>query len=729
MAFQLSPGVAISEKDFTSIAPTVSTSVGAYAGAFQWGPVLSPVTVTSEDVLVQQFWKPSDSNFDSFFTVANFLAYSNNIFVTRADTTDAKNAVAITTGSVTSISMGNNGSGYVFPGPNVSFAAPDVSGGVQATGTPILSGGAVTAIAVGDGGSGYTITAPDVIIAAPDVSGGVQAVAHATIAGGLVNLIVIDTPGSGYTIAPVITLSGGNGSNATIGSITVGTSSITGINIIIAGSGYSVAPLITISAGGGTAAAATCAITVAGLKINNVDDYTSTYINGAGVVGEFAAKYPGALGNSLKVSFADSTSYATWEYKDEFDSVPATSPYVANIGGGNDELHIIVVDEDGKWTGTSGTILEKFAFVSKASDCKKYDGTNNYYKNVINRSSQYIWWMDHTVLGTSGAAWGTVATATAYKSMTASDVTISLAGGVDDLEPSAGQLMAAWELYADDSRYDISLLPIGKASTTIATYIINNIAEVRLDCVVFLSPEDTISGEVIIGTGSAATDSIKLYRDDLPSTSYAVIDSGYKYQYDRYNDVYRWIPLNGDIAGLCARTDFQNDPWWSPGGLNRGQIKNVVKLACNLTKVDRDNLYKDGINPVVAFPGQGTVLFGDKTMLAKPSAFDRINVRRLFIVLEKTIATAAKFQLFEFNDAFTRSQFKNLVEPFLRGVQGRRGITEFLVKCDDTNNTSQIIDSNQFIADIYVKPNHSINFITLNFIASRTGISFSELGA
>jgi phage tail sheath protein FI len=270
---------------------------------------------------------------------------------------------------------------------------------------------------------------------------------------------------------------------------------------------------------------------------------------------------------------------------------------------------------------------------------------------------------------------------------------------------------------------------MGKATTATTQYVIDNVAEVRLDCIVFASPQDTTTGDVIVGAGSAATTAINLYRDGLSSTSYAVLDSGYKYQYDRYNDVYRWIPLNGDVAGTCARTDNTNDPWFSPGGLNRGQIKNVVKLAHNPSKTDRDVLYKNGVNPVVTFPGQGTVLFGDKTLLAKPSAFDRINVRRLFIVLEKSIATAARFQLFEFNDGFTRAQFKNLVEPFLRDVQGRRGITDFVVKCDETNNTGQVIDANEFVADIFVKPNRSINYITLNFVAARSSINFSEVGA
>ena len=303
----------------------------------------------------------------------------------------------------------------------------------------------------------------------------------------------------------------------------------------------------------------------------------------------------------------------------------------------------------------------------------------------------------------------------------------SIVPGVDDITATDGQLQTAWALFADDSQYDISLLPLGNVSATVANYVISNVAEVRLDCVVFASPRNVSSGDVIIGSGSTATDQIIAYRNALPSTSYGVLDSGFKYQYDRYNDKYRWIPLNGDTAGLCARTDYTNDPWFSPGGLNRGQIKNVVKLAHNPNRTDRDALYKAGVNPVVTFPGEGTVLFGDKTLLAKPSAFDRINVRRLFIVMEKAIATAAKFQLFEFNDSFTRAQFKNLVEPFLRDVQGRRGIYDFKVVCDTTNNTGEVIDRNEFVGDIYIKPARSINFIQLNFVAVRTGVEFSEV--
>lgn len=560
MAFQLSPGILVTERDLTNIVPAVSTSTGAFAGAFAWGPVLDPVLITSENELVSTFGKPKDGNFTSFLTAANFLAYSNSLYVCRAEGTSAKNAV--------------------------------VSG---------------TAIA-----------------------------------------------------------------------------------------------------------------------INNRDVYDTTYASGAGSVGEFAAKYPGAIGNSLKVSMADSATYAAWTYKAEFDSAPSTSRYATSAGGSNDELHIIVIDEQGAFSGTKGTILEKFAYVSKASDAKKEDGTNNYYKNVLNDTSKYIYWMDHP---TAGADWGTPASGVAFDSLV-SAVSATLIGGVDDLAPSDANLQAAFLLFDNAELYDVSFVITGAVNPTVAKYVVDNIATIRKDCVAFLSPA-TATATVITGATSASilTDTLTYRNSSLNvDTSYAILDSGWKYQYDRYNDKYRWVPLNGDIAGLCARTDYTNDAWWSPGGLNRGQIKNVIKLSFNPNKAQRDELYKVGVNPVVSFPGQGTVLYGDKTLLSKPSAFDRINVRRLFIVLEKAIATASKYQLFEFNDSFTRAQFKSMVEPFLRDVQGRRGIIDFRVVCDETNNTGEVIDRNEFIADIYIKPSRSVNFITLNFIAARTAVSFDEIG-
>jgi phage tail sheath protein FI len=727
MPFQLSPGVAVVEKDFTSIVPAVSSSIGAFAGAFPWGPVMEPTTVGSENELVRRFGKPNDSNFQSFFTAANFLSYTNNLLLVRADAGHL-NAVANVSGAVTGTTITAAGSGYSSTGvaPTVTVGAPDEAGGVQAVITATTSGGAITAIAVTNGGSGYTSGGTTITISAPP--SGVSNTATATVvvnSSGTITGITVTSGGSGYKTAPTITLTG-DGTNAVIGAATIGGSTITGLTIATAGTGYTTAPTITIAAPpSGVTATATAAITTAGVKITNGEAYLASFVNGAGVVGPFAAKYPGSIGNSLKVSMADSATFSTWTYRNEFDAAPGTSPYAASVGGSGDEMHIIVIDEDGLFTGTQNSILEKFSFVSKAGDGKKPDGTNNYYKNVLNARSEYVYWMDHPA-GVNN--WGNNAATTSFGALVAA-VEESLAGGTDDFAVSEGEKQSAFALFANAEQFDISLVMLGKASAATAQYVISNICETRLDCIALVSPENASTGDVIIGSTSTQIDQITAYRDALSSTSYAVMDSGYKYQYDRYNDQYRYVPLNGDVAGLCARTDFTNDPWFSPGGLNRGQIKNVVRLAVSPTKTQRDTLYKKGVNPVVTFPGEGTVLFGDKTLLSKPSAFDRINVRRLFIVMEKAIATAAKFQLFEFNDGFTRAQFKNLVEPFLRDVQGRRGITDFVVKCDESNNTGEVIDRNEFVADIFVKPNRSINFITLNFVAARSAINFSEIGA
>jgi len=462
------------------------------------------------------------------------------------------------------------------------------------------------------------------------------------------------------------------------------------------------------------------------ILIRNLDDWTANQQGNADAAfGSWAARFPGVLGNSLQVSVADGGSYAGWAYRTQFTATPNTSTYVASKGNSNanDEMHIVVVDEDGLISGTAGTVLEKYAFVSKANDAKDDSGNSNYYKNVIAAQSQYIHWLSHPATANmgSGTSWGSTANSSAFKTLTA-NVTASLANGSDG-SVSTSQITTGWDLFKNAEAVDISLAVTGTGNSTIATYVISNIAESRKDCVAFISPT---KASVVNNPGSETAAAVA-FRNGLTSSSYAVIDSGYKYQYDKYADLYRWIPLNGDIAGLCVRTDTERDPWFSPGGLNRGIIKNVVKLAWNPTKTDRDTLYSAGINPVVSFPGEGTVLFGDKTMLSKPSAFDRINVRRLFIVLEKAISRAARFSLFEFNDQFTRAQFVAIVEPFLRDVQGRRGITDFKVVCDDTNNTAQVIDSNQFIGDIYIKPARSINFIQLNFVAVRSGVSFNEV--
>lgn len=526
-----------------------------------------------------------------------------------------------------------------------------------------------------------------------------------------------------------------------------------------------------------------------GFLVKNDDHYEALYDSGDLNVGQWIAKYPGALGNSLKVSIcagpsayestltgtvaitansatvtgtgtafttelvvgdllvangleirvsaiANTTSLTLenahstgavantanrrWEFFNTVDGAPGQSSFANTVGGTGDEMHVVVQDEDGEISGQSGTVLEVYSKVSKASDAKAANGSTNYYKEVVNRQSQWIRWADHyssiTNVGTSATnkAFGTPALPS----------TFSLAGGRRGGAPNNADIIRGFDLFADAGAVDVSLIIGADANQTIALHLINNIAEKRKDCIVCLSPE---RADVVNNLGNEATD-IVAFRNLLPSTSYATMDTGWKYQYDKYNDVYRYVPVNGDTAGTIVRTDQVRDPWWSPGGYTRGQIKNVVKLAYNpSSKADRDLLYRNGVNPILSEPGQGTILFGDKTLLSQPSAFDRINVRRLFIVLEKAIATAAKFSLFEFNDDFTRSQFRNLVEPFLRDVQGRRGVTDFRVVADETNNTGEVIDRNEFVGDIYIKPNRSINFIQLNFVAVRSNVEFNEV--
>jgi phage tail sheath protein FI len=460
-----------------------------------------------------------------------------------------------------------------------------------------------------------------------------------------------------------------------------------------------------------------------GLLIENESDYELNFpvddVNSDGYsnYGGFYSRYPGDLGNSLRVEVCTgSNTFTTWAWNEFFSGAPDTSIYATNKGGSNDEMHIVVIDEDGKISGTANTVLETFESVSKASDARNDDGSPNYYVTQILNKSKWIYVANH-----SWGDWGLTADTTFGKASTI--LGSSLSGGLD-VHGTTSSYAFGWDLFKNTEEVDVSLLIAGNASEkdTTTQNLVAQIAFDRKDAVAFLSPSFASSVSTPNATGIVA------YRNSLNAgTSYAFMDSGWKYQFDKYNNVYRWVPLNGDTAGLCVYTDSVRDPWWSPAGLNRGRIKNVVKLSWNPNKTDRDTLYVAGVNPVVSFPGEGVVLYGDKTMQTKPSAFDRINVRRLFIVLEKAIATASKYSLFEFNDEFTRAQFVSLVEPFLRDVKGRRGIYDYRVVCDSTNNTPQVIDSNQFVGDIYIKPARSINFIQLNFVAVRTGVEFNEI--
>ena len=464
-----------------------------------------------------------------------------------------------------------------------------------------------------------------------------------------------------------------------------------------------------------------------GVQINNFAAYEASFNANSGSVGYMGAKYPGTLGNGLIVSICPAAAaFAAWAYAGSFTAAPGSSAYaVSKSGYANivDEMHIAVVDGSGIWSGVAGTVLETFAFVSQASDAVKEDGTSNFYKTVLNTQSKYVYQLAHELgeMGFTAAAAGAAFTTGSVI------LTYTLAGGTDVAVTSA-HIVTALDYLADSETVDVNLLfaiPDNTGETTIAAKL-SAVAVARKDAIAFLSPP------IAASTGSTPTTSVKTWvalsqATASGSTSYVVYNNTALKVYDKYADDYRYIGAGGHIAGLCAQTDAVADAWFSPAGFNRGQLLGVTKLAYNANNADRDILYKANINPIVSFPGQGTVLFGDKTGLVKPSAFDRINVRRLFIVLQKAISTAAKFQLFEFNDEFTRAQFKNIVEPFLRDVQGRRGIVDFAVICDSSNNTSQVIDSNEFVAEIYVKPSRSINYITLSFIATRSSVQFSEL--
>lgn len=640
MAFQISPGVLVQERDLTRIIPAVSTSVGAIVMEASKGPVDEIVTIASETELSQTFGTPNDTNFEDWFCAANFLQYSNALRVVRTSNTGLKNATA-------------NGSGLLIKNYNdwkENYSSGQASVGYFAAKT---SGTWGNTLAV------YTCTSA-----------------------------------TGYQQDAITTV---NDASTAVGDKTV---------ILTSASNIVVGDVLEFS----TTAAGT---DYDGYKYNVTAINTNTVTITRHHDGDYGLQKTITNGANVR---------RRWKFYDQVNGIPGTSPYTAQKGGSNDELHVVVVDEKGYITGTAGSVLESHSKLSKASDAKSPQGDSNYYVNHISDRSIYVYWMDHN---TSGSNWGQTAFNNDFETSPTSNTYSSLSGGNLGSTATTAQHKAALEKFLDTATVDVGLLITGQVSNATEVDNIVAIAEDRKDCIAFVSPRR--SDVVNISNTNTQLSNVLSFYSTMRSSSYVVADSGYKYMYDRYNDTYRWVPLNGDIAGLCARTDLVADAWYSPAGYNRGTIRGAVKLAFNPTKDQRDDLYRNRINPVVTFPGQGTVLFGDKTGLTSPSAFDRINVRRLFIILEKAISTAAKYQLFEFNDEFTRANFRNIVEPFLREVQGRKGITDFKVVCDETNNTGQIIDGNSFAADIYVKPARSINFITLSFIATRTGVSFSEV--
>ena len=729
MAFTVSPGVVTREIDLTTIVPETGTTAGAFAGAFRWGPIDKIVNVSSEDLLVENFQKPDSSTYLSFFSAANFLAYGQNLNVVRVAnssaynaTTDSANAVLIKSdesyyntyyaeygGSGPSNDFGEFASKYAGELGNsmkVSLCGADV----PAVG---LSGTVTIAFAAQEG----TVTGTDTVFTSELQ---VSDVVHIGTVFYLVTAIGTDT---GMTVVS------SQNTDVSVGASLVRTVSS---HYKAVGQDAYGAIMGTVQVSDTARKVMTGTGTYFDIQLTAGDNVTISgeTLEVASVTSNTSATLVDPVSPS-SAAITTSVNYTReWEFAGNFDYPPTTSDFATRRGVGNDEVHVIITDEDGEWTGVKGTILEIFPALSVASDAKSEDGQALYYKEAINRRSKYIWWMKHPS-GTGAdtapntAAWGTSANVASKPSYTQSrtNFSISMSGGADGQDLTDANIIMGYDKFKSAEDVDVSLVITGSNSTVVNSYLISNIAETRKDCMVFISPEQS---DVVNNDGNEV-DAVNGFRNNLPSSSYSVIDCGWKYQYDKYNDTFRYVPLNPDVAGLVVRTTIDRDFFFSPAGFNRGQVKNVARLAWNPNKTERDLLYKNGVNPVVSFAGQGTLLFGDKTLLAKPSAFDRINVRRLFITLEKSIANFARFSMFEFNDDFTRSSFVSSVEPFLRDIQGRGGITDFAVVCDESNNTQEVIDRNEFIGSIFVKPTKSINFVLLNFVAVRSGVEFEEV--
>ena len=645
----VSPGVQVKEKDLTLSVRSESTSIGA-AGIFATdGPAHQVITVQDENQLASIFGKPNGTNFEYWFTAANFLAYSNTLKVVRFITTGMLNS----TGS---------GAGALIPN-TISYQDGDGTYGPY-------SGGQASGL-------------------------GEYAARWAGAWGNSIDVAWCATAAS-YSEAAATTIATANVIGAT---------------------------QITMASG-----AAVAAGDIVYFQQSDGQHYRVTLVASNVVT---IVRYPTATGTGLTQAVDGSSTPVNvdrfWRYYDQFDRAPGTSAYAAAEGGSNDEMHIIVLDRGGVITGTAGTVIEKWDAVSKGSDAKTPEGNANYYPDVLYNSSQYIYWLDHPGGATN---WGQPVLVRAFSAPTVDPGTNVFVSGADGSVPTEGQRSTGYDLFKDPETQDINLLMSGPASVDGAgarthAVKISDLVAARKDCVGFISPSR--SDVVAVATSYTQQSRVIGFFDALASNSYTVFDSGYKKMYDKYNDVYRWVPLNGDIAGVCAYTDAVEDPWWSPGGLTRGQIRGSVELAFDPTQAERDALYRARVNPVVSFAGEGTVLWGDKTGLSANTAFSRINVRRLFITMEEACKVAARSILFEFNDEFTQENFKSMVNPYLADIQGRRGITDFLVVCDSTNNTPQVVDNNEFRADIFVKPTRSINYITLTFVATRTGVSFAEV--
>ena len=734
MSFLVSPGVHVKEIDLTNVVPSVDTTIGAIAGPFEKGPVSSITHITSEADLLKNFGKPNADNFEFWFTASNFLKYSNALKVVRTE------SGIVNAGEASGVLV-RDSDHYL-----ASFFS-ETGDGQSTTNDWIARDAGTTGNSIGV----ELCPSPQAYeqdLGTNNLVNGAGAVGDTTI-----TVDDADEAGFAFQVGDMIKFHTNNSVTAVVnGALT------SSINLVVdANSGTAAVGQRVIGAGiteivkiktvtSQTALILDKPITVADDVVLALSPYASVE------AGDTQYEVTGISGEVLSIRLKDDpdsgglqtiipdNSYITrrWRWSDLFDSAPRQSEFNrVNGRGTGDEVHIVIFDTTGDITGSDvnvagqrgNSVIETYANLSKNPSAKGPQGNSIYYPTILFNQSEFVLWGDHIAAGTN---WGTDTTS-AYTSVIPI-TTVSLTGGTDDYAVTAGELELAYDKFADTEGVDVNLILGGPSSAVTDTAagqdthvtMITSLVEGRKDCVGFVSPYRAAT--VGISNSTTQTENVVEAFELCPSSSYMVFDSCYKYMYDKYNDVYRFVPMNGDTAGLCAHTDGVADPWFSPAGFNRGNVRGAIKLSYNPSQGERDQLYRFRVNPVVNFPGQGVVLFGDKTALTKPSAFDRINVRRLFLVLEKAIATAAKFQLFEFNDEFTRAQFRNLVEPFLRDVQGRRGITDFSVVADGTNNTGEVIDRNEFIGDIFIKPARSINFITLNFIATRTGVAFSEVG-
>ena len=743
-ANQSSPGVVVQERDLTTITTLTTANTGVIAAPFELGPVEEIKTIGTERELVATFGEPNEYNYEYWYTAAQFLSYGGLLKAVRTDSSALKNAV--NTGTAVKIKNLQDYETTYLNGSNTwKWAARTPGTKGNSIGIFITDAGADQIAVVPAPGSGndHEFVATEALSATSGAAGKVFKYSVLLTVGSVVGSFV---PGTTTTISI-----GGSAQTVNVlaydadnGKIEIGIPSggVTGI----------IADGQTITQGSNTAVIGTSGIE---RRVYIVKDKGSI---------DFAAADSITDTNSTAVSISSvRVEYDEREYLPSQKWVnvaprPGTSSFATANGGFRDEMHILVVDIDGKITGNTGTLLERFIAVSKASDGKTSVGEANYYVEVVQQKSEYIYWGEHeTGLFDVDSASGVFGGA----STVSFDLFLSSAGSTDypagattvgskanatyyyRLESGAdyaigsgeytvaqGDVTTAYGLLEDPESQTIDFILTGPSGSDDAAALAKitslvSIVEERRDCMLFVSPR---RGN-LIGVSSAATqtDNLIAFFDQLPSSNYMVFDSGYKYIYDKYNDVYRYVPCNGDIAGLCLQTTEVSEPWFSPAGFQRGVIRNAIKLAFTPNKTQRDRLYSARVNPVVSFPGQGIVLFGDKTAQGFASAFDRINVRRLFLTIERVISGAAKAQLFEQNDETQRGFFLNIVEPYLRDVQGRRGVTDFLVKCDESNNPPESVDRGEFNAEIFVKPTRTINYITLTFVATRTGVAFTEV--